>query len=56
MLVSKNSRDTSIGNVGDVFSDFTYGHSNDVLFDENRLIYIIPIVFILFLLIKKGKK
>ena len=55
MLVSKNTKETSIANAGGVYSDFEYGHSNNVEFKENRIIYLIPllIVGILFL---KGKK
>jgi len=55
MLNSTNKKDTSIANAGGVYSNFEYGHSNDIEFRENRIIYILPLL-ILGILFLKGKK
>jgi len=55
MIKSVNKKDTSIANTGGVFSNFDFGHSKDIEFRENRIIYILPILF-LGILFLRGKK
>jgi len=55
MLNSTNEKNTSIAKAGGLYSNFEYGHSNDVIFDESRLIYIVPAFLLAWFLIKRWR-